>query len=129
MSRRYSPNRSWAQAVLWPHQMAITSARWKSATKYGLPYVPDEVVTAFGRLGHFFASGDVFGMVPDIITSAYAPLSATVLSDGISKPQCAGGMFPWLYLLRPSSVLCCGSQEHRDYQAGGYLRAFPKLGP
>jgi adenosylmethionine-8-amino-7-oxononanoate aminotransferase len=45
------------------------------------------VVTAFGRLGHFFASEDVFGIVPDIITSAkgitsgYVPLGAFLVSD------------------------------------------------
>ncbi|MEM7441296.1 MAG: aminotransferase class III-fold pyridoxal phosphate-dependent enzyme [Pseudomonadota bacterium] len=57
--------------------------------EYDIKYVADEVVTAFGRLGHFFASEDVFGMVPDIITTAkgltsgYQPLSATIVSDEI----------------------------------------------
>jgi len=50
-------------------------------------FVADEVVTAFGRLGHFFASEAVFGVVPDIITSAkgitsgYVPLGAMFVSD------------------------------------------------
>lgn len=54
-----------------------------------IKYIADEVVTSFGRLGHFFASEDVFGMVPDIITTAkgltsgYQPLSATIVSDEI----------------------------------------------
>ncbi len=49
--------------------------------------VADEVVTAFGRLGHFFASEAVFGVVPDIITTAkgitsgYIPLGALFISD------------------------------------------------
>lgn len=65
-----------------------------------IKYISDEVVTAFGRLGHFFASEDVFGIQPDIITSAkgltsgYQPLSATIISDEIydvlSEP---GGRF------------------------------------
>ncbi|EAV41858.1 hypothetical protein SIAM614_31336 [Roseibium aggregatum IAM 12614] len=65
-----------------------------------IKYIADEVVTAFGRLGHFFASQDVFGHTPDIIntakglTSGYQPLSATIVSDEIheviSRP---GGMF------------------------------------
>ncbi|MEH6577931.1 MAG: aminotransferase [Amphritea sp.] len=52
-------------------------------------YVSDEVVTAFGRLGHWFASEDEFGIQPDIITSAkgltsgYQPLGATIFSDEI----------------------------------------------
>ena len=56
---------------------------------HDIMYVADEVVTAFGRLGHMFASEAVFGMVPDIITTAkgltsgYQPLSATIISDEI----------------------------------------------
>ncbi|MFK7753191.1 MAG: aminotransferase [Sedimentitalea sp.] len=50
-------------------------------------YISDEVVTAFGRLGHWFASEDVFGIQPDIITcakgltSGYAPMGAAIFSD------------------------------------------------
>lgn len=56
---------------------------------YEIKYIADEVVTAFGRLGHFFASKDVFDTEPDIIntakglTSGYQPLSATIMSDEI----------------------------------------------
>ena len=58
-------------------------------TEHDIKYIADEVVTAFGRLGHMFASQDVFGMTPDIIntakglTSGYQPLSATIISDEI----------------------------------------------
>ena len=54
-------------------------------------YISDEVVTSFGRLGHFFTSKDVFGVTPDIITTAkgltsgYQPLSATIISDEIHE--------------------------------------------
>lgn len=68
--------------------------------EHDIKYIADEVVTAFGRLGHMFASQDVFGMTPDIIntakglTSGYQPLSATIISDEIyeviSEP---GAMF------------------------------------
>ena len=50
-------------------------------------YISDEVVTGFGRLGHWFASEDVFGITPDIITcakgltSGYLPMGAMILSD------------------------------------------------
>jgi adenosylmethionine-8-amino-7-oxononanoate aminotransferase len=67
---------------------------------HDIKYISDEVVTAFGRLGHMFASQDVFGIEPDIITTAkgltsgYQPLSATIISDEIydviSEP---GAMF------------------------------------
>lgn len=55
----------------------------------GILYISDEIVTAFGRLGHMFASKDVFGIEPDMIlcakglTSGYIPLSAVVYSDEI----------------------------------------------
>jgi adenosylmethionine-8-amino-7-oxononanoate aminotransferase len=65
-----------------------------------IKYIADEVVTAFGRLGHMFASRDVFGMTPDIIntakglTSGYQPLSATIISDEIYEVISGpGGMF------------------------------------
>jgi len=50
-------------------------------------YISDEVVTGFGRLGHWFASEKVFGIQPDIITcakgltSGYLPLGACIISD------------------------------------------------
>ena len=59
--------------------------------EYDIKYITDEVVTAFGRLGHFFASKDVFGVQHDIITTAkgltsgYQPLSATIISDEIHE--------------------------------------------
>lgn len=55
--------------------------------KHDILYVSDEVVTAFGRLGHVFASGQVFGIEPDMIafakgvTSGYFPLGGTLISD------------------------------------------------
>ena len=50
-------------------------------------YISDEVVTGFGRLGAWFASEEVFGITPDIITcakgitSGYAPMGAAIFSD------------------------------------------------
>ena len=60
-------------------------------------YISDEVVTAFGRLGHWFASEDVFGVVPDMITcakgltSGYLPLGACILSDALMDRMVAAG--------------------------------------
>ena len=62
---------------------------WQICREHDIVYVSDEVVTAFGRLGHWFASEEVFGITPDIITSAkgltsgYLPLGATIVSDRI----------------------------------------------
>jgi len=62
--------------------------------------ISDEVVTAFGRLGHMFASDSLFDIQPDIIctakglTSGYQPMSATIISDEIFDVISApGGMF------------------------------------
>ncbi|MEJ8573592.1 aspartate aminotransferase family protein [Microbaculum marinum] len=54
--------------------------------KHDILLIADEVVTGFGRLGTMFGS-DHYGMRPDIITiakgltSAYAPLSGSIVSD------------------------------------------------
>ncbi|MGI9482004.1 MAG: aminotransferase [Hyphomicrobiales bacterium] len=54
-------------------------------------YISDEVVTGFGRLGHMFASKEVFDIEPDIITfakgvtSGYFPLGGAVISKGLFK--------------------------------------------
>jgi len=55
--------------------------------KHDVLYISDEVVTGYGRLGHWFASEDVFGITPDIITcakgmtSGYVPMGAAIISD------------------------------------------------
>jgi putrescine---pyruvate transaminase len=57
--------------------------------KNGILFIADEVVTAFGRIGHWFASYDEFEVEPDIVvvakglTSGYLPLGATIYSDRI----------------------------------------------
>ena len=57
--------------------------------RYDILYIADEVVTGFGRLGHMFASHDVFGIEPDLLvcakglTSGYQPLGACIFSDEI----------------------------------------------
>ncbi len=73
---------------------------WELCREYDIKYISDEVVTAFGRLGHMFASQEVFGIEPDIITSAkgltsgYQPMSATIISEEIFEVMSApGAMF------------------------------------
>ncbi len=62
---------------------------WELCHKHGILYVADEVVTGFGRLGHWFVSEHVYGVQPDILTcakgltSGYLPLGATLFSDAI----------------------------------------------
>jgi adenosylmethionine-8-amino-7-oxononanoate aminotransferase len=57
--------------------------------------VSDEVICAWGRLGHYFGC-ERFGYQPDIITvakgltSAYAPMGAMIVSDQIAEPFLEG---------------------------------------
>ena len=65
----------------WPAIQAVLN-------KYDILLIADEVVTGFGRLGSMFGS-DHYNMQPDLITiakgltSAYAPLSGSIVSDKI----------------------------------------------
>jgi len=58
--------------------------------KHDILFIADEVITGFGRLGSAFAAG-VYDLDPDIvtlakgITSAYFPLSASVVSEDMWK--------------------------------------------
>jgi len=54
--------------------------------RHDVLYIPDEVVTAFGRCGHIFASDAVFDIVPDIITTAKG-ISSGYLPLGASSPM------------------------------------------
>jgi adenosylmethionine-8-amino-7-oxononanoate aminotransferase len=57
--------------------------------------VSDEVICAFGRLGHYFGA-ERYGYVPDIIicakglTSGYAPLGAMLTTDRLMEPFLQG---------------------------------------
>lgn len=70
---------------------------WQVCQRHDILFIADEVVTAFGRLGHWFASLDEFGVQPDIITSAkgltsgYVPLGALIFSDRIWDVMAKGG--------------------------------------
>ncbi len=59
--------------------------------EHDILFVADEVVTAWGRVGHWFASYDLYGITPDIITTAkgltsgYIPMGAMIYSDRIHE--------------------------------------------
>ena len=90
--------------------------------KHEVLYISDEVVTGFGRLGHFFASEPVFGFTPDIITSAkgltsgYIPHSATLFSDAIyeviSVPQEEGALFTHGFTYAGHPVSCAAGLKN-----------------
>ncbi|MGH9062374.1 MAG: aspartate aminotransferase family protein [Acidimicrobiales bacterium] len=62
---------------------------------YGVLLVSDEVICAFGRLGHWFGA-ERYGYQPDMITvakgltSGYAPLGALLASDRLVEPFLEG---------------------------------------
>lgn len=70
-------------AGYWPAIQAVLD-------RHHILLVADEVVTGFGRLGSMFGS-DHYGMRPDLITiakgltSAYAPLSGSIVGDRMWK--------------------------------------------
>ena len=70
-------------AGYWPAIQAVLK-------KHDILLIADEVVTGFGRLGTMFGS-DHYGLEADIITiakgltSAYAPLSGSIVSDRVWK--------------------------------------------
>ena len=130
-----------AGGVLMPPPGYLKGMR-ELCTEFGILYVSDEVVTAFGRLGQFFASEDVFGIVPDIIntakglTSGYSPLSATLISDEIydviSKPQAPGAMFTHGFTYSGHPVSCAAALANieimeREDLCGHVRRVGPHL--
>ncbi len=63
--------------------------------RYGVLLVSDEVICAFGRLGHYFGA-ERYGYQPDVITfakgvtSGYAPLGGMLVSDRLMEPFADG---------------------------------------
>lgn len=70
---------------------------WQVCQRHDILFIADEVVTSWGRIGHWFASEAEFGVLPDIITTAkgitsgYIPLGATIFSDRIWDVMAKGG--------------------------------------
>jgi adenosylmethionine-8-amino-7-oxononanoate aminotransferase len=82
-------------------------------------YISDEVVTAFGRCGEWFASEKVFGVVPDIITfakgvtSGYVPLGGLAISERllarVSGDNARGSSFTNGYTYTGHPVSCAAA--------------------
>lgn len=125
-------------------------ARFKQiCEKHDILYISDEVVTAFGRCGEWFASEEVFGVVPDIITfakgvtSGYVPLGGLAISDRvierISGDKANGSWFTNGYTYSNQPVACAaalanielmereGIVEHARDIAGYFARALASL--
>lgn len=97
---------------------------WQAVTeichRHGILVISDEVVTAFGRLGAWFASPS-YGIEPDLITTAkgltsgYLPLGAVLASDHVGatiKDAEAGFMHGYTYCGHP--VACAVALRNLD---------------
>lgn len=94
-------------------------------------FIADEVVTAFGRVGHVFASEDVFGIAPDMITfakgvtSGYFPLGGVMLSGALLETLRASNhpdaMFSHGYTYSSHPVGCAVALANLDLLENGLL--------
>jgi putrescine aminotransferase len=113
---------------------------WEVVKKHGIVYIADEVVTAFGRLGHWFASQEVFGVVPDIITfakgvtSGYVPLGGFAVSDSflaeISGDSARGNIYSNGYTWSGNPVSCAAALASWDIiESENLLAHVREVGP
>ncbi|MEW9836075.1 aminotransferase [Mesorhizobium marinum] len=94
-------------------------------------YVSDEVVTGFGRLGHVFASEELFDIEPDMITfakgvtSGYFPLGGVVISERLLKElnrsNHPDAMFGHGLTYTSHPVGCAVALKNLDLLEGGIL--------
>ena len=92
-------------ATYWPEIQRIVD-------KYGILLISDEVICAFGRLGHWFAY-EKFGYKPDLVTfakgvtSGYIPLGGVMVGNRVAKVLIEqGGEFNHGYTYSGHPVAC-----------------------
>ena len=105
--------------------------------RHGILLILDEVVTAYGRTGSWFAAQH-FGVRPDIIvtakgiTSGYIPLGALLVGDHVAEVLLRDHGFPMGYTYNGHPVACGVALENLDIieregllaratEIGGYL--------
>ena len=97
----------------WPEVQRIVD-------KYGILLISDEVICAFGRLGHWFAC-EKFGFRPDLITfakavtSGYIPLGGVMVGDRVARVLIEqGGEFNHGYTYSGHPVACAVALANID---------------
>lgn len=95
---------------------------WELCRQNDIIYISDEVVTGFGRLGHWFASKSVFNVEPDIITcakglsSGYLPIGAVLISDRliqkIENKHVHGALFSQGFTYSGHPVSCAAALKN-----------------
>ena len=102
----------------WPRVEEILRAN-------GITFIFDEVVSAYGRCGRWFAA-EHFGVEPDIIvtakgiTSGYAPLGAVLISDEIAAAITGEG-FPMGFTYNGHPTSCAVALANLDVIEGDGL--------
>jgi putrescine aminotransferase len=99
-------------------------------------FVADEVITAFGRLGAWFASG-LWELDPDLITlakgitSGYLPLGATMVSDEIARDLIESGYFAHGFTYSSHPTPAAAALANLDVLEKGNLiaRVHDEVGP
>jgi putrescine aminotransferase len=100
-------------STYWPEIQRIVD-------KYGILLISDEVICAFGRLGHWFAY-EKFGYRPDLVTfakavtSGYIPLGGVMVGDRVAKVLIEqGGEFNHGYTYSGHPVACAVALANLD---------------
>ena len=113
---------------------------WQIVKKHDIVFIADEVVTAFGRLGHWFASEKVFGVIPDIIvfakgiTSGYIPMGGYAVSEkymeSFSGDEADGCLYSNGYTWSGSPVACAAALASWDIlESENLLQHVLEVGP
>ncbi|QDL54612.1 aspartate aminotransferase family protein [Rhodoferax aquaticus] len=100
-------------ATYWPEIQRIVD-------KYGILLISDEVICAFGRLGHWFAY-EKFGYKPDLVTfakavtSGYIPLGGVMVGNRVAQVLIdKGGEFNHGYTYSGHPVACAVALANID---------------
>ena len=100
-------------ATYWPEVQRIVD-------KYGILLISDEVICAFGRLGHWFAY-EKFGYKPDLVTfakavtSGYVPLGGVMVGNRVAQVLIdKGGEFNHGYTYSGHPVACAVALANLD---------------
>jgi putrescine aminotransferase len=117
-------------ATYWPEIQRIVD-------KYGILLISDEVICAFGRLGHWFAY-EKFGYKPDLVTfakavtSGYIPLGGVMVGNRVAKVLIdQGGEFNHGYTYSGHPVACAVALANLDIMEAEQLpqRVKDDIGP
>lgn len=96
---------------------------WEKCQTYGILFIADEVVTAFGRLGAWFASCEVFEVQPDIIccakglSSGYQPIGAVIFSNDIYEAMSGDRWYASGFTYSGHPVACAAALKNIEILA------------